>query len=310
MNDTRIQKPTGAARIQQQQDAPLPDVLTVPSLLLSQAGRATRKEGDSNKPLVPGFPGQLSELVVRQSRGGVESELRFPIDDKGRLDPFGKGSPLGHGPFELVLVAKDGTRFSAAVDISPKKTGVSHQGYDELKDLRLVREQPPAPPPRSFVVVPSFLLSQAGQPARKEGESNKPLVPGMEGHFDEMIVSQTRNGLTSERRFAIDDKGRVDGFGKGGPLGHGPFTITLVAKDGERYAAPVDVSPRKTGVTHQGYDEVKDLRLQRVVAEAAAPDAPMTGVAAAFAKTGGAKHAEPTLLGTSPLATWLQRGRS
>lgn len=286
--------------------ASLPGALTIPSVLVSQSGAVARKDGDQGKPLIPGFSGELDKLVLTSLHPhGSKGVREFPIDAQGRLVPQ-LGQPLTQGPFRLEIVAKDGTRFEATFDTSPKKTGVSHQGYDELKNLRLQRVEVAPPPPAlpDEVVVPAFLLSQSGQPAMREQDLRKPLVPGFEGQLTALVVEQERNGLKSTRRFDIRDDGTMNPFGNGSPLGHGPFTVALEHASGARFTAAVDVSPKKTGVSHQGYETITGLRLARET-KPASSDAHLADVAADFAKTGGATKAAPTLA-TSPLGVFFQ----
>ncbi len=235
------------------------DKVYLPELLLSQSGSiATAKDGDKQKPLVPGLAGQFQELVVTGlSPSGTRFENHFPVDDKGMLH-WAQARPLGHVPYEVTLVGKDGARYSGVVDITPKAVGKSHSGYEVLTDLELSREKPPPP---ASLQVPELLLSQSGSIATaKDGQRPRPLVPGMNGKLKELVVTgMSPSGTRFENRFPIDANGVLQ-WNSAQPLGHVPYRLELHDGEGHTWGANVDISPQKLGKSHAGYEVLNDLR--------------------------------------------------
>lgn len=236
---TRIDAPRTIAA-QATEEAPK---LIAGPLLLSQSGAVM--PGD--KAFLP--PGRFKELVITaQDEGGVHAQNRFNVDKDGKIE-WASARPLGHVPYKLTLVAEDGSTYSALVDVTPKKLRVSHQGYEELKGLAFTKD--PDPPKASFESGP-LSLSQSG--AAIAGKT--PFAPA--GQFSELIVS----GSHAQNKFPIDDDGRL-GLASSHGLGHVPYRLTLVAKDGARYHADVDVTPKKLRVSHQGYETLSKLTFVR-----------------------------------------------
>src|SRR5262249_46720652 len=108
-NDTTLS--ANAARIQQLDGGShaFPAKIEIPDLPLTQSGQvATDPPG---KPLIPGLtdmfpPGYIQELTVTGlDPSGVHPKRTFELDDKGVLNPFGQGGPIGASyPYEIALV--------------------------------------------------------------------------------------------------------------------------------------------------------------------------------------------------------------
>lgn len=281
------------------QDSNLPGSIRIPKFMLSQSGSAFPVDyGNRNqKPLLPGLEGAVRMEVTGLSPSGTRTKNEFAIDDQGRLQPNSNARPLGHVPYEVAIVMEDGTRYSGVVDISRSKTGVSHQGYDTIEGLELTRVPPPPP---AQVELGSFYLSQSGQALPIQGEG--PIVPNNDGFFQKMVVTGlSPSGTRLENSFDLSPDGRLQSKVASKPLGHVPYEIALIGRDGSRYTAVKDISPSKTGVSHQGYDTISGLVLKR---QGPTPDlrseAPMNSSDAQFMQTGGPTNQRPTL-GGSPM---------
>lgn len=276
-------------------------------------------EGASGKPLVP--PGQFTSVeITGLDPGGVHSKRTFSLNEQGVLNPFGKGSMLGSSyPYELAFVAKDGARYTAVVDISPKKIGWAGQGYQTIGDLKLERVDPPAPAETkpaapAELTMPSILLSQSGQLATAEGQSSKPVFPGMPKELGADFISSITvigldpGGIHPKRTFTLNDKGLLNAFGSGGPVGSSyPYELRLTAKDGTEYSATVDISPKKIGVSHQGYESIKDLKFRRV--DSRSIEAPLDEAARGYVAAGGNQRAKPARVEGSPAFFYLTQAR-
>lgn len=236
-------------------------------LLLSQSGSTARaRDGHEQQPIAA--PGAFKELVVTGlSPSGTRFENRFPIDERGMLQA-GPGRPLGHVPYEVALIAADGTKYAATVDVTPRKTGVSHSGYDLIKDLTLTKAAPPAPD--SFRVT-ELLLSQSGQIAlARDGHKQQPLVPGQEGTFTELSVTGlSPSGTRTTNTYAIGEDGKLQ-WSLGQPLGHVPYELTLKDEGGNLFKARVDITPSRIKISHSGYELLQGLKFERVVPQAPA----------------------------------------
>lgn len=293
------------AKTEAEQPARLPDAITPKPFLLSQSGKAMPAGDWPAKPfLPPELAGQIEKLeVVAMDPAGVHRKNEFSIDDKGTLESTAYANPLGHNPYQLTLVAKDGTRYTADVDISPSKLKVSHSGYETLSGLRFEKE---VPPPPAEIELGSFLLSQSGNVV-PEGSwpQHTPIVPpGMEGFFEKMeVMALDPGGVHAKNEFHLDDKGSVESTAYSRPLGHNPYQVTLLGKDGSRYSGTVDISPKKIKVSHSGYETISGLKLTRERAPVAADDEALQGVAGDFARTGGANKEAPSFSG-SPLGLY------
>lgn len=91
----------------------------------------------------------MTEMVVTAlPPSGVRFSNRFPIDAEGRLQPGTSTRPLGHHPYAITLVSKDGTHYEGQVDVSPAAIGIQHQGYETVEELS-VRRVPERPAVRS-----------------------------------------------------------------------------------------------------------------------------------------------------------------
>lgn len=278
-----------AARLQQAGASAPPGEMTIPSIWVGQHGAVAVDHAD--KPLIPGVTDQLEKLVVRSlNPHGGKGTAEYAIDDAGVLHPSAR-NPITEGPMRLEVVAKDGTRYAAEFDVSPKAMKKSTQGYFELKNLKLaplVEEKPAAPLPDKVEPTP-FLLSQWGQIAMPESAGRTPFLPKNDGAFVALHVEQGGAAKT----YAIDDQGRLDS-GRGPSLGDRPAKLVLEHASGARFEAHVDVSSKKTkGVGSAGYHLMKGVVFQPAAARA--HDDALGDAAIAFAKAGGAKNQAPTL---------------
>ncbi|MBN2358947.1 MAG: hypothetical protein JXR83_05805 [Deltaproteobacteria bacterium] len=285
-----------------------PDAFQAQPFLLSQSG-AVQPVGDwpRYQPLLPpGLAGWFDKMeVVALDQGNVHAGNEFKLDDKGVVQARADLRPLGHNPYQITLIGKDGSRYSARVDISPRQTGISHQGYDTISGLRFERERPA--PPKEIELAP-FLLSQSGTalPAGEWPRYQPLLPPGLEGQFEKMEVMALDPGqVHASNVFALDDKGVLQARAGTRPLGHNPYQITLVGRDGSRYSAQVDISPRKTGVSHAGYDTITGLKLALEQETPQPGDQGMAGLARDFAQSHGTSQKRPSLA-RSPAGIFFQ----
>lgn len=306
-----------------------PGTIVLPAILLSQSGQLAMREADTGKPLFPGAdafgPGYFTGVeITGLDPGGVHPKRRFSLNDKGVLNPFSRDNPIGSSyPYELALIGRDGARYRTVVDISPKKIGWSGQGYQDLNKLSLERVEPPAPPvvkptAPAELTMPELMLSQSGQLATAEGKSGLPIFPGLSKELGADFISSITvvgldpGGVHPKRTFQLDDQGRLKPFGTGGPIGSSyPYELRLTAKDGTEYSAKVDISPAKTGISHMGYDTLKNLKFRRVdsgsVSLGAA--APLDASAKGYVAAGGHSRATPPRVEGSPAFFYLTQGR-
>lgn len=303
-----------------------PGTIVLPAILLSQSGQLAMREGDTGKPLFPGADAMFGAgyftgvEITGLDPGGVHPKRTFKLDDQGRLNPFGTGGPIGSSyPYELALVGRDGARYRAVVDISPKKLGWSGQGYQPLNKVALERVEPPAPPvvkPQApnELTMPEIMLSQSGQLATAEGKSGTPIFPGLPKELGADFISSITvvgldpGGVHPKRTFSLDAQGRLNPFGTGGPIGSSyPYEIRLTAKDGTEYSAKVDISPSKVGSSHMGYETLKGLKFQRVESGSMSLGgaAPLDASSKGFLAAGGHPRAAPARVEASPAFFYL-----
>ncbi len=268
--------------------APGPDAagLKLGTFLLSQSGAVMPDGYGSKKPTAIVPPGSFERMeVMALDPAGVHRTAKFDIDDNGVPRPSANQPPLGHVPYQVTLIDKDGNRFSGKVDITPGKTGVSHQGYETIKGLALTKEPPAKAPPAGELTMGAFMISQSGG-LMPEGYGDKGAIaafpPGFAASVEVMALDPGR--VHRKARFDVDDRGVIKPDAGQPPLGHVPYRITVTDHDGNKYAADVDVSPKKTGKSHQGWDTLKDLKLRLVAPDADAANAAVVGVAGDFAK--------------------------
>lgn len=117
----------------------LPEEVRLDALLVSQSGSVMkgRPEARNQQPLVPALPDAFERLELTADRNGVRTTNTFALTASGEVVPNLGARPLGNVPYEVTLVAKDGTRYRGAIDLT--KTGVRHSGYEAIRDLRLTR---------------------------------------------------------------------------------------------------------------------------------------------------------------------------
>lgn len=201
------------------------------------------------------------------SPSGLRTQNRYTIDENGLL-AAGAGRPLGHVPYEVALIAADGSKYSAVVDITPSKVKMSHSGYELLTHLKLQKELPPPP---DAIQVPELLLSQSGQIAlARDVHKQLPLIPGSAANYTELTVTGlSPSGTRFTSSFPIGDDGKLQ-WKNGQPLGHVPYELTLKDERGNLFRARVDITPGKIGISHSGYEELKNLRFERVIPSAPA----------------------------------------
>jgi hypothetical protein len=280
-------------------DEALPEKVKIPELLLSQSGSALMDDPMSRKPLVPGAPaGYFTKLeIMGLDQSQVHNVRTYTFDADGRIEGLGQGPHLGVYPYEITLVGKDGARYSAKIDVSSKHSGVRHSGYAEIGGLELTRSEPPPPPMPAEVTVPSILLSQFGQALMKDPMSRAPLIPGAPpGFFQKLeITALDESQVHFTHTYKLDGEGRLSGMGEGPWLGDLPYMLTLVGKDGERYQAYVDISSKKTGVRHSGYEDLSNLRFHRVGDSGVSSDAPLDAATRELMQRGPAPKARASV---------------
>lgn len=110
--------------------------------------------------------------------------------------------------------------------------------------------------------IPAFLLSQSGRILPVDHGARTPAVflPGVDGPA-RLIISATP-GSGARNVYDVED-GSLRPAGSSQLLGDRPYEIAVELEDGTRYRATVDVSSRTIGVSHQGYETVSDLHLDR-----------------------------------------------
>jgi hypothetical protein len=287
-----------------------PVQIRVSNLMMSQSGAAFPADYDrGNKlPIIPReLFGQIDSLeVTGLSPSGTRFKNTFEIGADGRLMPKASTTPLGHVPYELALIGKDGSRYTTVIDISPKaQGGNTHRGYDPLPALTFTLEKKPL----EQFTAGRFMLSQSGAVfPQGYGERNQEaFIPNNNGFFTQMIVKSTTSSTSNT--FDIRPDGQVEPKASTHPLGDVPYEITLIGKDGSQYSSPVDVSSRAIGKTTHGYETVADLVFTRRQLEVdTRTEAPLSGADSGFVSSGGG--APKSSFGSSPLGAFASRGKS
>jgi hypothetical protein len=202
----------------------------------------------------------------------------------------------------------DGSRYVADKLITPKRLSPPGE-YIELGNVELVH-QLTLPPPIEQVKLGDFRLTQSGaaHPENYAQRDQVPLIPNNRGFFTEMIVtSASPSRVRTSNRFEITEDGHLVSQSRTRPLGDVPYEITLVAQDGARYSAPLDISSSKMRVGAPGrLFLISGLIVEREKPLVLQPDAaPITESDAAFAQSGGWRQQKPSLLRT-PMGIYVQ----
>jgi hypothetical protein len=265
-----------------------PQEIKLGDFLLSQSG-GVMPEGLGTKnpvPLVSPDGHKFTKFEVTSlDESGVHNKRTFDIGSDGVVRPNTKGGLGTSSPMKLTLMDADGNKWSAVIDISPSKTGVSHSGYEQMKGIKLTKELPPAP---AEVTLGEFLLSQSGG-VMPQGLGTKHPIPlvSPDGHkFESLeVMALDESKVHNKRTFEIGDDGVVRPNSKGGLGTSSPFQLTLRDAEGNKWVAVIDISPSKTGVSHSGYEEMKNVKLRRVNDEQLGHDGALQGVAGDFLKS-------------------------
>jgi hypothetical protein len=277
------------------------------NIMLSLSGAAFPADYDKgNKlPIIPPeLFGYIEKLeVTGLSPSGTRNKNTFEIGADGKLKP-GYAQPLGHVPYELALIGKDGERYTTIVDITPGKIKESSQGYYPLGTLtfeRALHEQ---------FTAGRFMLSQSGSafPFKYGERDQEPFLPNNNGFFESVTVtSLSESRVRTSNTFKLSADGQIQPLASTHPLGHVPYEITLNGKDGSQYTAVVDVSPRKVGKSSQGYFHVEDTVFTRKRTEVDTRTAsPLNQADTGFVSSGGG--APKSEFGNSPLGAFASRG--